>query len=88
MSIKKDFVDFLMRIILDDECKANIDSLFYNKTYSFTYDVKTTEFEQFLNPGMFHIDNFQVCTSVAMEMQLQSWNFKPKRANKVICGYF
>ncbi len=69
MLIKKDFVDSLIRIIPDNECKANVDSLLYDGTYPFTYDVKTTELGQFPDPGMFHVDNFQVCTSVvAMEV--------------------
>ncbi len=87
MSIKKYFVDSLVRIIPDDECKANVDSLLCDGTYPFTYDVKTTEPRQFPDPGMFHVDNFQVCTSVAVEVQVQSWNFKPKGANKVTRGY-
>ncbi len=87
MSIKKDFVDSLIRIMPEDECKANVDSLLCNGTYPFTYDVKTTEPGQFPTPGIFYVDNFQVCTSVAVEMRVQSWNFKPKGANEVTCGY-
>lgn len=88
MSVKKDFVDSLVRIIPDNKCKASVYSLLYNGTYSFTYDVKTTEPKQFLDAGIFQLDNFQVCTSVVMEVRLQSWNFKPKGVNKVTCGYF
>ncbi len=87
MSIKKDFVDSLVRIMLNNKCKANVDSLFYNETYLFTYDVKTTEPREFPDPEMFHNDNFQVCTSVAVEVRVQSWNFKPKGANEVTCGF-
>ncbi len=43
MSIKKDFVDSLVRIMPDNECKANVDSLLCDDTYPFTYNVKTTE---------------------------------------------
>lgn len=32
MSIKKNFVNFLLRIMLDNKYKANIDSLLYDKT--------------------------------------------------------
>ncbi len=71
----------------DNKYKVNIDYLLYNGTYFFTYNVKTIEPGQFSDPKMFHINNFQVCTSVAMEVQLQSWNFKPKEVNKVTCGY-
>ncbi len=64
--------------MLDNECKANIDSLLCNKTSSFTYDVKITELGQLPDLEIFYIDNFQVYTSVAMEVQVQFWNFKPK----------
>ncbi len=87
MLIKKDFVDALVRIISDDECKANVDSLLCNGTYPFTYDVKTTEPGQFPDLKMFHVNNFQVCNNVAIEIQVQSSNFKLKRANEDICGY-
>ncbi len=86
ISIKKDFVDSLVRIMLDNKCKANVDSLFCDGTYPFTYDVKTIEPRQFPDPEMFHVDNFQVCISVAVEMQVQSWNFKPKGINEVTRG--
>ncbi len=87
MLIKKDFVDSLVRIMLDNECKANDNSLLCDGTYHFMYDVKITEPGQFPDPKIFHINNFQVCTSVAVEMRLQSWNFKPKGVNKVTRGY-
>ncbi len=87
MSIKKDFVNSLVKIMSNDECKANVDSLFYDDTYPFMYDVKTTEPGQFPDPGMFHVDNFQVCTSVFLDVRVQSWNFKPKGAHKVTCRY-
>lgn len=41
MLIKKNFVDFLVRIMPDNECKTNVDFLFYDMIYLFTYDVKT-----------------------------------------------
>ena len=72
MSVKKDFVDSLVKIIPDDKCKVNVNSLLCNRTYSFTYDMKTTKPEQFSDPEIFHVDNFQVCTSIAVEVQLQS----------------
>ncbi len=70
MSIKKDFIHSMVRIIPDNECKANVDSLLYNGTYSFTYDVKTIELGQFPDLGIFYINNFQVCTSVVVEMRV------------------
>ncbi len=87
ISIKKDFVDSLVRIIPDDECKANVDSLLCDGTYPFMYDMKITKSGKFPDPGMFYVNNFQVCTSVAMEVQVQSWSFKPKEANEVTRGY-
>ncbi len=73
MSIKKDFVDFLVRIMPDNEYKeANVDSLLCDGIYPFTYDVKTTEPRQFPDSGMFYVNNFQVCTSVAIEVRVQS----------------
>ncbi len=87
MSIKKDFVDLFVRIIPDNKCKANVDFLLCNKIYFFMYDVKTNEPGQFPDPGMFHVDDFQVCTSITVEMRLQSWNFKLKGANKVTRRY-
>lgn len=43
MSIKKNFVDSLVRIMLGNECKANVGFLLCNETYPFTYNIKTTE---------------------------------------------
>lgn len=73
MSVKKDFVDSLVRIMPDVECKASVEYLLCNGTYPFTYDMKTTEPGQLPDPGMFHVDNFQVGTSVAVEVRLQAW---------------
>lgn len=70
MIVKKNFVDSMVRIILDKKCKANVNFLLCDKIYPFIYDVKTTESGQFPEPIMFYIDNFQVCTSITMEMQL------------------
>ncbi len=87
ISIKKDFIDSLIRIMSDNKCKANVDSLLCDGTYPFTYNVKTTELGQFPDLGMFHVDNFQVCPSVTIKMQVQSLNFKPKEVNEVTRGY-
>ena len=72
MLTKKELVDSLIRIILDNECKINIDFLFCNETYFFIYDVKTTKLGQFSDLKIFHVNNFQVCISVVVDMQLQS----------------
>lgn len=45
--IKINFVDFLVRIIPDNECTTNIDFFLYNEIYSFTYNMKTTKLGQF-----------------------------------------
>lgn len=56
--VKKNFIDFMIRIISDSKCKTNVDFLLYNKTYFFMHDVKTTETEQFSDLKMFYINNF------------------------------
>lgn len=78
----------MVKIMSNDKCKANVNFLLYNRIYCFMYNIKTTEPELFSDLGMFYIDNFQVCISIAMEVRLQAWNFKPKGVNKVICDYF
>lgn len=60
MLIKEDFVDSITRIMSDNRCKAKIDSLLYDETHFFMYNMKTTKPRQFPDLGMFHIDNFQV----------------------------
>lgn len=70
MSIKKNFVDFFMKIMADDKSKANVNFLLYNETYPFMYDMKTTELGQFSDLEIFHFDNFQVCTSITVEVEL------------------
>ncbi len=87
MSVKKEFVDAPVKIMPDDECKIRVEGLLCDETYPFTYDVKTTKPGEFSDPGVFHVDNFQVGTSVALEVRLQSWNFKPKGATEVTRGY-
>ncbi len=72
MSVKKEFVNALVKIMPDDECKTRVKGLLCDGTYPFTYDMKTTKPGVFPDPGVFHIDNFQVGTSVAVEVRLQS----------------
>ncbi len=67
---KKNFVDSMMKIIPDNMCKANVDSLLYYGIYPFIYDVKTTELGQFPDPEIFYVNNFQVYTSVTIELRL------------------
>ncbi len=88
MLVKKEFVDALVKIMPVDECKTWVEGLLCDGTYPFMYDVKTTKPDEFPDPGVFHVDNFHVGTSVAVEVQLQSWNFKPKGATEVTRGYF
>ncbi len=68
MLVKNDFVNSMVRIIPDDKSKANIDFLLCDGTYPFTYNIKTTEPEQFPDSEIFHVNNFQVCISVAVEV--------------------
>lgn len=58
MWVKKDFVNSMVRIILDDKCKTNVNSLFYDRNYFLMYNAKTTEPRQFPDPEIFHINNF------------------------------
>lgn len=58
MLVKKFFIDFIVKIMLDNKGKVNIDFLLCNEIYLFTYDIKTTKPRQFPDPKMFHIDNF------------------------------
>lgn len=71
ISIKKEFIYFWMRIMPNNKCKAIIDFLLYNGTYFFTYDMKTTKLREFSDLKIFYVKNFQVCTNVAVELQLQ-----------------
>lgn len=82
MSVNKKFVDVLMiKIMPDDECKIKVESLLCDRIYRFIYDMKTIKPGKFPNPRVFHIQNFQVGTSIAVEVQLQAQNFKPQRGN-------
>lgn len=87
MLVKKEFIDPIVKIMPDDEGKVQVESLFCNGTYSFMYDVKITKPRQFPDLRVFHVNNFQVDTSVAVEVQLQAWCFKPKGASKVTYDY-
>lgn len=68
MLVKWNFVDFMVRIMPDDKCKANVHAPLCNKTYLFTYDIKTIQPGQFSDLGIFHVDNFQICINVAIEV--------------------
>ncbi len=87
MSIKKQFVNALVKIMPDNKCKTRVKGLLCDGIYLFTYDMKTTKLGEFPDPGVFHVDNFQVGTNVAMEVRLKSWNFKPKEVTKVMRDY-
>lgn len=87
MSIKKNLIDFIVKIMSDHKCKTNVDSLLCDEILFFMYDVKTTKPEQFPDSEIFYVDSFQVCTGVTVNMQLQSWNYKLKRANEVTFRY-
>ncbi len=58
ISVKKNFIDFMVKIMSNDKCKANVNFLLYNRIYCFMYNIKTTEPELFSDLGMFYIDNF------------------------------
>lgn len=48
MSVKRNIVSFILSIMPDKECKANVNSWLYIETYPFIYNVKTTELGYFL----------------------------------------
>ncbi len=76
----KEFVDVLIKIMPDNKCKTRVKSLFCDGTYLFKYNMKTTKQGKFPDSGIFYDDSFQICISITVEVQLQSWNFKLKRA--------
>lgn len=87
MLVMKEFINALIKIVPDNVCKIRVEDLLCDGTYHFTYDVKIMKLGEFFDPEIFHIDNFQISTSVVIKMQLQSWNFKPKGATEVMRGY-
>lgn len=56
--VKKEFVDTLVKIILDNNCKTKFKSLLCDGTYFFTYDVKITKLGKFPDLEIFYVDNF------------------------------
>lgn len=70
--VKKNFVDFIVRIMPNNKCKINVNFLLCNKTYLFTYNIKITELRQFPDSEIFYVDNFQVFISITIEVQLQA----------------
>ena len=62
----------MLKIIPDNNYKANIESLLCNMTYLFKYNMKTIQFIEFSNLEVFYVNNFQVRTNVNMELQLQA----------------
>lgn len=56
--VKKKFVNALVKIMLNNNCKTKVKSLLCNRTYPFTYDVKTTKPGKFPDLKMFYVDNF------------------------------
>lgn len=56
--VKKNYIDFIMRIIPDNKYWVNVNFLLCNETCSFIYNMKTTEPRQFPDLEIFHIDNF------------------------------
>lgn len=73
---KKEFIDPIIRIMLGSKCKTKIIYLFNDKTYLFMYDMREIIPGQFSNLGNFSIKNFQVRTSIAVEVEINFQNFK------------
>ncbi len=72
MSVKKKFVDALVKIMLDNKYKTRVDGQLCNGIYLFTYDMKRTKPGEFSDSGIFYVNNFQDDTSIVVEVQLQS----------------
>lgn len=66
MLVKKEFVVSMIRIISDNNCKVQVETLIYNETYSFMYDIEITAPRQFPNLKAFNINNFHINTSVTI----------------------
>lgn len=65
--MKNAFIDFIIKIKLDNKYKNNLYFLLFDRTQAFTYNIKTRKLRQFLNPKKFYVDNFEVYTSVPVE---------------------
>lgn len=70
MLVKKKFLNALVKIISDNKYKTQVKGLLCNGTYPFIYDVKTTKLDKFPDPKVFYLKNFQIGTSVIIEMHL------------------
>lgn len=57
ISIKKDFISFFIKFILDKKYKIWSKRLLYNKTNSFIYGVKITKLGEFSNLNIFYVNN-------------------------------
>lgn len=87
MSINKTFTDSIIKIMTKDESKVKMVFFLNDGTFPFMYDVNTTIPSQFPDPGLFYVNNFQTNTSVAVEIQIYSRNFKSKKLDKYTRGY-
>ena len=76
-------------MISEDEEKTVVHTLFLNKKFSFTYDVRdnVTSPGEFLSLG-YNIDVLKSDTKDAIEMQVHTRNFKRKRDKASSFGYF
>lgn len=66
MSVKMNFIDFIVNIITYKKGKINIFSSICKKTYFFIYDMKRTKLRQFPDLEIFGIDNLHVSTRDAL----------------------
>ena len=83
----KAFIDLIVRIMPEGKSQAKVVSLLNNDTFTFMYDIRITTPGPFSDPRLFHPDNFEADTSVAVEVQIYAQNFKPKRSNEYTCRY-
>lgn len=87
MTVKKVFIDLMIKIMPKNKYKAKVTYFFNDNIYLFMSNVKKTTLRQFLNPRIFSVKIFYTETYIAKEVQINSWSFKSKRLDIVSLGY-
>lgn len=68
MLANKIFIYLIIKIMPKDKFKAKIVFFLNNITFLFKYNMRITILDQFLNLKLFYINNFQVNTSIIVEV--------------------
>lgn len=64
--VKKKFIDLVIKMISENKYKAQIAYFFNDGKYQFTYNVRKTTLELFLNLGVYNNKIFQARTSITV----------------------